>query len=373
MTTFILRSAVPVHHTGVDDSAWDGPANEARLSSDDGAAVYRRAFAWTDPDADPDTKAAYRFVHHFVAEDGSVGDASLRACSAGIGVLNGGRGGTTIPDADREGVHRHLAAHMMDGGMEPPDLRSAPLTGGLERRTFPVSELRAVTADDGSRSIQWYAAVFDSMSEDLGGFREKINRRAFTQTVANADIRALWNHDPNYVLGRNKSGSLSLKVDLHGLVANVTPPDTQWARDLMVSIDRGDVSAGSFGFQVLNDRWSEDEDGVLVRELREVKLFDVSVVTFPAYPATEGVSLRSLMAGAGLDLPTVGILQRARSGDGLTDAERAQMAESLAWLRDYIGPSSDAGPVIPTTPDGGHLLRASQRRRQLELIAMGGR
>src|SRR5262247_3217444 len=91
------RSAIPSHTTATSDAAWDGPANEARLSNDAGRATYRRAYAWVDPDKDPDTKAAYRFIHHEVSGDGAVGAASTSACSTGIGVLNGGRGGTTIP------------------------------------------------------------------------------------------------------------------------------------------------------------------------------------------------------------------------------------------------------------------------------------
>ncbi|WP_200853980.1 hypothetical protein, partial [Klebsiella pneumoniae] len=84
---------------------------------------YRRAYAWRDPDADPSTKSAYKFIHHEVSEDGEPGPANLTACSAGIAVLNGGRGGADIPDSDREGVWRHLAAHLRDAGREPPELQ----------------------------------------------------------------------------------------------------------------------------------------------------------------------------------------------------------------------------------------------------------
>jgi signal peptide peptidase SppA len=117
-------TAIRRHHTATDDGAWDGSANEARLPSGDGAeSALRKAHAWVDPDADPEAKASYRFIHHQVAEDGAVGAASTTACSTGIGVLNGGRGGTTIPDADREGVWEHLAAHLRDAGQEPPPLQ----------------------------------------------------------------------------------------------------------------------------------------------------------------------------------------------------------------------------------------------------------
>lgn len=128
-----LRGAVGRHRTGTATGAWDGPANEARLSNDDGARVYRGAYAWQDPDKDPDTKAAWRFIHHFVGSDGSVGDASTIGCSTGIGVLNGGRQGTTIPDADRRGVWSHLAGHLRDADMTPPELRGMLVADMLAR------------------------------------------------------------------------------------------------------------------------------------------------------------------------------------------------------------------------------------------------
>jgi HK97 family phage prohead protease len=118
------RSAIAVHHTATSTDAWDGPAQEKNLDNEDGASVYKKAYAWVDPDKDADTKAAYKFIHHFVASDGTVGDASTVACSSGIGVLNGGRGGTTIPEGDVQGVYDHLAAHLKDAGMEPPELKS---------------------------------------------------------------------------------------------------------------------------------------------------------------------------------------------------------------------------------------------------------
>ena len=114
--------ALPIHHTATDEGAWDGPANEARLDNDDGASVYKLAFAWVDPKADPDTKAAYRFIHHDVDANGKPGAANVKACSSTVGVLNGGRGGTTIPDADVKGVYAHVIAHLKDSGVKDADL-----------------------------------------------------------------------------------------------------------------------------------------------------------------------------------------------------------------------------------------------------------
>jgi HK97 family phage prohead protease len=114
---------------------------------------------------------------------------------------------------------------------------------------------------------------------------------AFAKSIEADDIKALFNHDPNYVLGRNKANTLELCEDGKGLFVRIYPPDTQWARDLKTSIARGDISQMSFGFTVEQDKWSS-EDGVDTRELIEVKLFDVSPVTFPAYPETD-VGVRS--------------------------------------------------------------------------------
>ncbi|MFA5706430.1 MAG: HK97 family phage prohead protease [Candidatus Neomarinimicrobiota bacterium] len=162
----------------------------------------------------------------------------------------------------------------------------------IERRNYPVTELRAITDEKGLRHITGYAAVFNSLSEDLGDYREKIDPGAFSETIRNDDIRALKNHNADYVLGRNKSGTLTLGEDQRGLKIDIIPPDAQWARDYMESIDRGDVDQMSFGFRTLEHRW-EGEYPEEIRTLMKVRLFDVSPVTFPAYPDTE-VGLRSL-------------------------------------------------------------------------------
>ena len=162
----------------------------------------------------------------------------------------------------------------------------------MERRTITLKELRVVdsVSEPGVEpAIEGYASVFDSWSEELGGnspFREKVVKGAFEETIQIDDIRALFNHDPNYVLGRNKAGTLTLEEDEKGLKVRIVPPDTTWAKDLLVSIKRGDITQMSFGFTVILDRWSY-EDNIDVRELLKVKLFDVSPVTYPAYAQTE--------------------------------------------------------------------------------------
>ena len=140
--------------------------------------------------------------------------------------------------------------------------------------------------DDGESRITGYAAIFNTLSENLGGFRELIRPGAFDSVLTN-DVRALFNHDPSLILGRTTAGTLSLDSDGTGLRYRIEPPDTQAARDLIKSIQRGDVTQSSFAFRVDDDRWEEDDDGRLIRTIIAVKrLYDISPVTYPAYPDT---------------------------------------------------------------------------------------
>jgi HK97 family phage prohead protease len=161
-----------------------------------------------------------------------------------------------------------------------------------EFRILPHAEIR-VSRKGRKTGIEGYAAVFNQLSDDLGGFREMVMPGAFSENLGtNPDVRALFNHDSNLVLGRTRSKTLTLDEDDKGLHFNVTLPDTQAARDLLTSIERGDVDQCSFGFVVKKQKWAEDDNEdraggrSLVRELHAVELFDVSPVTFPAYPQT---------------------------------------------------------------------------------------
>lgn len=182
----------------------------------------------------------------------------------------------------------------------------------LERRIYPAAELRVDGAEGQRSMIRGHAAVYDQLSEDLGGFRERIAAGAFTRTLKDADVRALINHDANLILGRNRAGTLRLAEDDVGLAVEIDPPDTQYARDLMHSIDRRDITGMSFGFYTVDDRWAK-VDGEWVRTLLDVELFDVSPVAFPAYPQT-GVAVRGLEAARAADMPEVSRLglQRRR-------------------------------------------------------------
>lgn len=146
-------------------------------------------------------------------------------------------------------------------------------------------ELRATTNEEGHTIIEGYAARFNSWSEDLGGFRERIKPGAFSKALMTSDVRALYNHDSNNLpLGRTPK-TLRLYEDTKGLKFEADLPDTQFAKDLTVSIQRKDITGNSFSFTVDEggDEWRE-KDGVTSRTITEFKeLFDIGPVVFPAY------------------------------------------------------------------------------------------
>jgi HK97 family phage prohead protease len=164
---------------------------------------------------------------------------------------------------------------------------------------FLAAELRAAT--DGDFVLEGYAALFNNESKDLGGFRETIAPGAFTRSLReNADVKALFNHDSNLILGRSKSSTLALKEDERGLYFRAQlNKESQQHRDIYASVQRRDIDECSFAFSVPvgGQRWEEkkDSDGSVyaARTLTDVDLFDVSAVTYPAYGGTS-VAARSL-------------------------------------------------------------------------------
>jgi len=209
----------------------------------------------------------------------------------------------------------------------------------FERRTTTTPELRTLEGD--SPKIGGYAAVFNSMSQDLGGFRELIQPGAFSKTLEDApDIRALFNHDSNIVLGRVSAGTLRVWEDDKGLAFELEPPDTQWGRDVYQSIQRGDISQMSFAFAPVQDTWRKVEDGPDIRELVEVKLREVSPVTFPAYPATEAEA----RAWSGIEIER-------------SDGEKTTVQSLIeAWTADV--------------PEVEYIPSVNMRRKQLDLLAV---
>jgi uncharacterized protein len=166
----------------------------------------------------------------------------------------------------------------------------------LERRTT-TGEVES-RAKGANIYVEGYASVFEKRSGNLGGFVEKVNENAFTKTLTEADVRALWNHDPQYVLGRSGAGTLELSVDSSGLYYRSLLPKTSYAKDLAELLERRDVRESSFTFFKVQDEWDLTAEGYPQRSLMEVGLIDVAPVTFPAYEdATSGVARRAALHG----------------------------------------------------------------------------
>lgn len=165
----------------------------------------------------------------------------------------------------------------------------------MSKEKRKASEIRSISSDDGNlRKITGYAAVFDKPSEDMG-FIEYVRKGAFKKALGKSDCRALFNHDTDTLpLGRQSAGTLLLREDDNGLYFEISPPDTQQARDLMTSIDRGDIKEASYGFTVAVDEWDYSNKDFVKRTIVEIgELYDISPVTFAAFNDTT-VALRSL-------------------------------------------------------------------------------
>ncbi len=173
---------------------------------------------------------------------------------------------------------------------EKTEIRHNP---NKEVRTFDVQDLE-LRMDGDKPTVVGYGAVFNSMSNDLGGFREFISPNAFDGRLDD-DVRFLINHDANLILARTTNGTLRLSVDDKGLKYEADMPNTSTARDLMELLKNGTINQSSFAFTVEEDSW-EVKDGMNIRTIDKVaRLYDTSVVTFPAYnSASSSVALRSM-------------------------------------------------------------------------------
>lgn len=158
---------------------------------------------------------------------------------------------------------------------------------------WPTADLE-IRADSDGMTFRGYAAVFDSFSDDLGGFRERIERGAFSRTLKrDRNMRMFLNHNTDSLLATTRAGTLTLSEDDKGLLAEAKLPNTTLGRDTAELLRRGDIDSMSFGFSVdaKGQKWSEDG---AERTLTDIRLYEVSPVTgWPAYPATSA-SVREL-------------------------------------------------------------------------------
>ena len=158
-----------------------------------------------------------------------------------------------------------------------------------EIRNINIEISHVEKRDDAPDKLSGYAIVFNVLSEPIFGlFKERVMPEALEKTLKEDDQLCLWGHDAMYVLGRKSANTLDLRVDDKGLYFEVTPPNTNWARDLVESVHRGDINQMSFGFKVFDERWIQDketikEHGMPIREILGIKLYEISIVSFPAY------------------------------------------------------------------------------------------
>jgi len=226
-----------------------------------------------------------------------------------------------------------------------------------EIRYIKADNLKIEETRDKTPKIIGYPAIFNKLSEDLGGFRERISQFAFRKALKKSDTRALWDHESKYVMGRESAQTLKLKEDDNGLRMELEPPGTQWAKDLSISIKRKDIREMSFAFflGVNGSKWEDVKDELPIRTILPdgiEELRDVSVVTFPAYPDTE-VALRSLEAWqkakdeTGLDINIEQLntfMETIKNGTGMTREDISTMANQLITIMRHIKDLSEQSP-----------------------------
>ncbi len=174
----------------------------------------------------------------------------------------------------------------------------------VEKRTVDITNIQTRANENEPVKISGYAAIFNSRTSIGGWFDEIISPGAFDKSISanNSDIRALVNHDWDKVLGRTKAKTLILREDNKGLYFEIEMPNTSYARDLAASMERGDIDQCSFGFWVDEgkERWDYSQEPAL-RTLEEVELYEVSVVSLPAYDDTEASLVRSKEIGKAVE------------------------------------------------------------------------
>jgi uncharacterized protein len=230
-----------------------------------------------------------------------------------------------------------------------------PATKDPEIRTTSTDfELRAEEGD--GMTFTGYASVFNSSSEDLGGFREFVAPGAFKRSLqARNEIKLLWNHDTSEPLASVRGGSLQLVEDNHGLKVTAKLPNTTRGRDVAELLRSKVIDSMSFGFNVIKDSWSNNG---AVRTLESVRLSEVSVVTYPAYTATSA-SVRSMAPSIDAD-ELANALLKLESGEDLDEKSATLITDVVGKLR------QQPEPTVETDDNGLALL--DLKKKQLDLL-----
>lgn len=185
------------------------------------------------------------------------------------------------------------------------------MKGLIEKRAVPFD---ARAGEDGKRRLRGRAAVFNSETVIGGEFREVVRPGAFAKTITERDVKMLWNHDSNFPMGSLRAGTLLLDEDYEALNVDNDPPTQGMYAGFLEAIERGDVTQMSFQFEVIKENIIRAEGQMILREILEVKLWEVSPVTFPAYTDTE-IGMRAAEVRAGWEKD--GILAPALERTGL--------------------------------------------------------
>ena len=263
----------------INEGDWDFTAQDGNeLLGDDNWSEYRKWFLAIDTDKNEESKAHYGYPF---GKNGKVYRKALIAIRQYSGRFN--------LDSIFDAAGRLI--DMIDADKKNINIWDEKFND-MEKRIYNI-ETRTEEREDGTPVVIGHASLYNTRSANLGGFYEVIKDGAFTsELIDKSDVRALINHDQNLILGRSTSGTLKLDADEKGLRYEFDVPQTSYGKDLLISMKRGDITQSSFAFTVADDTWETDDDGNSIRTIKKIdRLYDVSPVTYPAYPEVSDIAV----------------------------------------------------------------------------------
>lgn len=269
-----------------------------------------------------------------------------------------------------EAVRLEVIEALPEPEMQEPmaDMEDAPMRSQGKFETRVQATNFEVRETPNGMVFEGYASVFNSRSENLGGFTEFVAPGAFTRSLKSRnDVKLLWNHDSGQVLGSTRAKSMTLTEDARGLKVSATLPNTQLGRDTAELIRTGLVDSMSFGFNVIKDSWNSEGNE---RTLHSVRLFEVSIVAFPAYSSTAGTtsvrSLEKLAKRAEVDMADLeSALMKLEAGEDLDEAAR----DLLNSVINKVSPSVSFAPE-PEDSVIGDLGLLALKKKKMEMLEL---
>lgn len=242
-------------------------------------------------------------------------------------------------------------------------------------RGFKAGGIETRESESGGKKKRWIQGFipYRKASEDLGGFIEFIQPGAFKRTLKDNNIRALWAHNTQYVLGNTQSGTLSFDDREDGLHFEIEVPATSWASDLFETVSRRDAPGVSFGFDVISDKWSDLDKDCAKRDLLEVRLYEVSVgVAFPAYPDSDSESsTRALGLKNGIDFEKIAAALSRSGGSGKVQERDVELFRNTISALNKMLPEesrNESGPDPQESSRREPSEDALARFRELDLM-----